>query len=394
VSSVDVRNPFTPGFGASPPVVVGRQSILAEVAEGYKDANLGHPTRKLLFRAHRGTGKTVLLNEVQDIATDRGWLVVQEDAGSTGTTLHDRLIDHLEQYLRNVNPPPKRRATGVSAPVVGGGLSWNQVDQPDRLRTLRTTLEAVLTLSEPPQGVLLAIDEIHDANVSELKELGNAIQHLDRDGRPIGVVLAGLPKGEDNPEDEPTFLTRCHQRLLEVIADDEVERGLVETAATVGWEFEPDGLAEAIHASAGYPYMMQLVGYEAFDSARSTSSGPITRSNVRAGVPEAQRRLSQSVLASLGQRLTDVELEFLLAMAVDPDTTRVGDIARRMGVVPQYVNVYRERLLLAGLIKQPARGYVDFAIPGHRGALRATSEYRARLAIRTLEIDRPNASGV
>ena len=281
----------------------------------------------------------------------------------------------------------------MSAPVVGGGLSWNPVDEPGRLRTLRTTLEAVLSLPDPPQGVLLAIDEIHDADVAELKELGNAVQHLDRDGRPIGVVLAGLPRSEDDPESEPTFLTRCHQRLIEVVADDEVARGLVQTAATVGWQFEPAGLAEAVHAAAGYPYMMQLVGYEAFESARSSSSGPITRSHVQTGVPEAQRRLSQSVLAGLGQLLTDVELEFLLAMAIDPEASRVGDIVRRMDVVPQYVNVYRERLLRAGLIKQPARGYVDFAIPGHRGALRATPQYRVHLAAetlhRTLQIDDP-----
>ena len=64
-------------------------------------------------------------------------------------------------------------------------------------------------------------------------------------------------------------------------------------------------------------------------------------------------------------------------MAQDPQESRMRDIAKRMGQSPQYANVYRQRLLDAGLIVQIDRGIVDFAIPGHRSKIRADPAYGA-----------------
>ncbi|MEJ7773071.1 MAG: ATP-binding protein, partial [Geodermatophilaceae bacterium] len=69
------RNPFTPTFGVSPPLLVAREDELASFAEALDDGP-GAPGRAMLFTGARGSGKTVLLNAVEEEARARGWLVI------------------------------------------------------------------------------------------------------------------------------------------------------------------------------------------------------------------------------------------------------------------------------------------------------------------------------
>jgi len=375
------RNPFTPGFGKHPTVVVGRDEILAEAREAFGED--WHPTRKMLLRAHRGSGKTVLLDEIQDIAAAAGWLVIQEDAGTQDTSLIDRMTSRLHRYLDDRDPEPKRRLTGGSISILGTGASLEAEPRETSTRAtgLREALETVLGLDTGrPAGVLLSIDEIHEASRADVHAIGNAVQHLDRSGHPIGVLLAGLPP-ESDIEKEPTFLSRCHAPRIDVLPDTEIERGLIETAATEGWRFDDDALELAVSTSAGFAYMMQLVGWEATKVARQRADPPvITYGDVVIAIPEAQRTLSRSVLFHIDQRLSPTEKEFLVAMTHDSGPTKMKDIRERMGQTAQYVNVYRNRLLDAGLIRQIKHGYVDFAVPGHRADRRADVGYAAAKA--------------
>jgi hypothetical protein len=108
-------NPFTPGFGTTPRVLVDRQQIVDLLARAFLPGF--DPHRATWLKAPRGTGKTVLLNEVQDRAQQAGWIVVQEDAQSAD--LCDRVVDQLlalrqPLLLRGVSNRP---AVKCSAPA-------------------------------------------------------------------------------------------------------------------------------------------------------------------------------------------------------------------------------------------------------------------------------------
>ncbi len=64
-------NPFKPSFGASPPLLVGRDSLIEEFAEALEDGP-GSAGRATLYTGARGCGKTVMLNAVEDRAKERG----------------------------------------------------------------------------------------------------------------------------------------------------------------------------------------------------------------------------------------------------------------------------------------------------------------------------------
>ena len=69
-----VRNPFNPGAGSAPPLLVGRDAQLEAMTVAVKRLSLGRFERSMLLKGLRGVGKTVLLNEFGHIAEREGWI--------------------------------------------------------------------------------------------------------------------------------------------------------------------------------------------------------------------------------------------------------------------------------------------------------------------------------
>ncbi len=94
-------NPFEPTFGRTPPLLVGRDTAIAEVAESIE--RVGGTALATLVTGARGSGKTVLLNAFEDAAKDRGWIVFSDAAtpGLINRLVSDRLIPLLEQLDGN-----------------------------------------------------------------------------------------------------------------------------------------------------------------------------------------------------------------------------------------------------------------------------------------------------
>ena len=66
-------NPFKPTAGKRPPVLIGREAVIEDFAEGL-DNGAGAPGRLMFLTGNRGCGKTVLLRELQRLASADGWL--------------------------------------------------------------------------------------------------------------------------------------------------------------------------------------------------------------------------------------------------------------------------------------------------------------------------------
>ncbi|MCY4280434.1 MAG: ATP-binding protein [Acidimicrobiaceae bacterium] len=65
-------NPFSPSFGISPPVLAGRRDVLQSFDQVFD--SIRSPSYATLLWGLSGTGKTVLLNAVEDRARGQGWL--------------------------------------------------------------------------------------------------------------------------------------------------------------------------------------------------------------------------------------------------------------------------------------------------------------------------------
>ncbi len=92
------QNPFTPGWGTQPPVVVGRQELLSKVGEVYVNPGWQNRYANLSLIERRGIGKTVLLTEFHHLATDEGWLVIADSAGRKTGSFVDRIAASLNEF--------------------------------------------------------------------------------------------------------------------------------------------------------------------------------------------------------------------------------------------------------------------------------------------------------
>ena len=67
-----IKNPFSPGAGAPPPELVGRDEVLEQTRILLGRVKQKRPEKSILLTGLRGVGKTVLLNEMERIALDDG----------------------------------------------------------------------------------------------------------------------------------------------------------------------------------------------------------------------------------------------------------------------------------------------------------------------------------
>ena len=67
-----ISNPFSPGAGAPPPELVGRDPLLEQARILLGRVKQKRSEKSLLLTGLRGVGKTVLLNEIERMAKTAG----------------------------------------------------------------------------------------------------------------------------------------------------------------------------------------------------------------------------------------------------------------------------------------------------------------------------------
>lgn len=363
-------NPFRPGFGVSPRVLAGRADLLEEF-ELALDEGPGSPLRSVLISGARGMGKTVILNELEELARVRGWLVVRLPE-STGI-LEELRDTSLPALLAEHDPARsvKRRVTGGG--VTGLGSITTSAEERYAVRDTAATLLGRLldVLSTRGTGVMFSLDEVQAVDREALAEFAAMYQHVVRDEREVVFAAAGLPVGVDRLLAHPgtTFLRRAERIHLPALTRTEVTDAAERTVQDAGRGITSDAveaLADLVH---GYPYLLQLAGHGAWRAAGD--SDEIQSADVvstRSGVIERMGRL---VHAPALRDLARGQRDYLGAMAKDDGPSSTGEIAARLGVSMQYQNVYRDRLIEGELIRPAGRGLVDFALPYLREHLRA-----------------------
>lgn len=360
------RNPFRPTAGSTPPLLVGRDDVLQEFGDSLDDGP-GSPARLALFTGPRGIGKTVMLSEVDGLALERGWVRLAE----TATPGMVRRLQHATTHaLHELNPAtaPSRRISGVTLPVVGGGLTMSM--PPAEVVEWRAELGRLLDVLEANgTGLLVTVDEVHAGARDDLRDLAATVQHLVREDREVALAMAGLPSAVSDllNDDVLTFLRRASRFELGDVELDHVADALRRTITDSGGAIEDAALEEAATATGGYPFMIQLVGYHVWRTARAS---PIDLADVRAGVAAARTRLGSLVHETSLADLSEVDRTYLVAMAQDEGDSSTGQVARRLGVTPSYASTYRARLIAAGVIEPTGHGRVDFTIPYLREYLR------------------------
>lgn len=360
-------NPFKPTAGAEPPVLVGRRKVLDDFTDGL-DEGPGARGRLMRITGPRGSGKTVLLTELGDIARNHGWEVIDETARMG---LCDRIIE-----------------SSVGQNALDGEFTFDihlgvadfhaESGHPNTLSLREALTRKTEKLTRQHRGLLITLDEVQDADTEEMRELAAVIQHLIREKMDIAFVFAGLTMGVlDLVNGEAlTFLRRALPEELAEIPTDEIASAYRETISQTGFNIEDDALESAARATIGYAYLIQLVGYQVWKAGKShiEQSSTITQHDVSVGIHEALRDFNNAVHETAVSNLPLHAIEYLLAMTEDEGVSSTAKIAERLGVEATTLTSYRRMLIQRQVIEPTARGFVQFAIPYLREYLIAQRE--------------------
>ena len=354
-------NPFVPTFGASPPLLVGRDKVIARLDAAFQHGPT-HPDYTLLLTGPRGSGKTVMLNSAEAVARDIGWSVVSVSA-SSGRARSELLSILADSFADDGS---KFRLASVQVLGVGGSVERDRPPSADSPPLMRPALaKAADHMAEQGAGLLVTIDELQAGGPAEMREFATALQHITRrELRPLAFVGAALPEVEDTLLVDPgmTFFQRCTRARLDALSVDDTRLAIEGPISDSGGRIDADALDVAVKSAAGYPFMVQLVGFHSWDICDDPSAG-ITRNDVEAGVIEASAVLVDQIVRPVWNGLSTVDRAFLVAMSQDDGSSHVADIARRLGKDGNYVNYYRGRLLRAGAVATGGRGKLRFAHP-------------------------------
>lgn len=351
-------NPFKPTAGAEPPVLAGRKKVIEDFTDGLTEGP-GAPGRLMRISGPRGSGKTVLLTELGDIAKDKGWVVVDETAGKG---LVDRIMERLARQLPEANASMDidlgfvKAHAGVSSGAGGADI--------------RTVLdEAAGRIGK--KGVLVTVDEVQDADKGEMAAISQAVQHLIREKKDVAFVFAGLTMGVADfiNGEAMTFLRRAKAEQLKSIPDDDVAAAFEKTFGDSGMPIAGNALSDAVAATGGYAYMVQLVGYNVWKVARRHfgESPAVTTEDVREGAEMAMEDYVEAVIEPALSRLSKRAMSYLVEMSGSDGPSSTGCVAKSLGVPAQSLSSVRASLIAKQVIEPTeARGYVDFAIPWMR----------------------------
>ena len=363
-------NEFLPSFGIRPARLIGRSEVVSDFLYGL-DQQIGHRQRATMLIGQRGTGKTSLLLEFDELAEAAGFV-------SARVTASEDMLDDIIQTIQSKGakyfPKKKRKVTGVSAGIAGFSFGLTFSEEVERQYGFRIKMELLCDrLAEVGKGVLILVDEVQP-NTSAIRSLVTNYQHLIGDGKNIAMVLAGLPSSISAVlnDDILTFLNRGYKVRLEPLPLPEVSLAYTLEFEKHDKEIDSKTLREIVEATKGHPYLYQLIGYYLMQYSQNHQeiSSEITARAINASRQEMTDNVFLPILNPLSAR----DKDFLNAMAIDEVISSTSDLEDRMEESANYIQRYRSRLIDAGVIVPTGIGKLTFAVPYLREYLRGEFE--------------------
>lgn len=362
-----MSNPFRASFGAVPPFLAGRDLMLDEfeLALGHGPGAEGRAT---LIMGPRGTGKTVLLTEMESIARDHDWQVITLHT-SAPSLLHEAREQAIG-ILRDLDPDATRfRLTGGSVGKLVS-VDGEHVDAyGDPSHPPAAVLRSLTELLGRDTGLLFTLDEVQSVEPGTLAEFAQIYQDLVRSEQNVAFVAAGIGAGVRALLDSPrtTFLRRARRVEIGMVDIGSAAAAIQSTVAATEKTISAEAAVCAAEISCGYPYLIQYVGAQAW--MNSGENAEILVEDARRTRASAIQQMATNVHEPALRDLAPRKLAYLEAMLADDGPSSVAAIAERLGTYASYQSVYRNRLIDDELIRPAGRGAVEFALPYLREAL-------------------------
>jgi hypothetical protein len=383
-----VANPFSPGAGSRPPELAGREEIVRAAEVSLKRIIASKSAQSQIFLGLRGTGKTVLLNEVMEIAERVGYISAFIEAPEN-KPLTEMLYPAMRQVLRKLSAleAAKHTATkGLRAlrgfasafkislgdVEIGVDADPGVADSGNLEIDLAEMFEAIgLAARAAGKGWVLLIDEVQYLEEEELGAVIVAVHRMAQRNLPVMVFAGGLPQIAKLSGDAKSYAERLFiYPMIGALDKPAAKDAILKPLAAEGVEIEADAILKINEMTGGYPFFLQEWGHHAWNVAEKS---PITVDDVDIASSKALARLDEGFFRVRFDRLTNAEVEYVEAMArLGKGPYKVNDVAKELGKELKSLGPRRASIIAKGMIYSPSYGEIDFTVPLFDDFLRRT----------------------
>jgi len=362
--------------------------VLASANIALQRVILGRSAQSQIFLGLRGTGKTVLLNEVLDLAESAGYLTSLVETPEN-KRLADILYPQMRQVLRKLSVLEAARSAVHSAMralrgfAIGFKISLGDVeigvesepgvaDSGDIENDLAEMFEAIGRAAQAAgKGWALLIDEVQYLDVKELAAVIVAVHRMSQRNLPVMVFAGGLPQIARLSGEAKSYSERLFNFPPIGPLDKEAARAAIQKPLHgEGAGISADALELILNKTGGYPFFLQEWGHHAWDTAPGNL---INLADVEIAGEKALARLDHGFFRVRFDRLTKAEVDYVRAMAaLGTGPYKVNDVALTLKKEPNALGPRRASIIRKGMIYSPSYGDIDFTVPLFDDFLRRT----------------------
>ncbi len=373
------RNPFAPGAGSSPPELAGRGDILDVAKLSCRRAVAGRSARSLMLLGLRGTGKTVLLGEIETIGQSNGLLVSRIEAPE-GESLARLLLPEMRKVMRSVSNVEaarqlaERARRGLRGFAAALRISVAEIDiavvpEPgladsgDIVSDLPDLFEAIgIAAKAAGKGWLLLVDEVQYLSEPDLSALIVALHRTAQRGLPVVFAGAGLPQVARLAGDAKSSAERLfHYLAVDALMPEPAARAIRKPIEDEGASIDDDALALIVAQTAGYPFFLQEWGASVWDVAEADR---VCLRDAEISYGLALQSLDEGFFKVRVDRLTRAETALVVAMAgLGDGPYPMASIAAALGRTQSSLGPTRANVIRKGMIWSTEHGYLDFTVP-------------------------------
>jgi hypothetical protein len=374
-----VRNPFAPGAGSKPPELAGRDVIIDDATVALKRVMIGRHARSQMLLGLRGTGKTVLLNAIENLAEEQGYLSSIIEAPED-LSLAELLYPRIQQVLRKLSFYEAAKAKSHDAmmalrsfasvfKIEMGDFAVSVDPQPGVADSgnleydLSDMFVAVgMAAKAAGKGWCLLVDEVQYLKEDELAALIVAIHRIGQKQLPVIFFGAGLPQLAGLSGDAKSYAERlfAYPKVGALDSSDALQaiKGPIEDEQE---KITDDALKIIVEVTEGYPYFLQEWGFQAWNTAYKS---PIDAMDIKVSTDAALKRLDDGFFQVRFDRLTPKEREYVIAMSeLGKGPYRSSDVADCLSEPPSKLGPRRAQIIAKGMIYSPQYGDIDFTVP-------------------------------
>jgi len=326
----------------------------------------------------RGVGKTVLLNEIERISEDEGYISEHLEM-SENDDFRRVIAKAVRKCLLKVDKVENLKDKAVNALSILKAFTLVIPDGPE----LKIDVEAAVGLGdsgdldtdlvdlfvalgeaakEGKKYICFFIDEVQYLSEQAMSGLIASSHRISQKTLPIVFICAGLPQVAALSGDAKSYAERLFDFIpIGPLAKGADELALIGPVAQFSVEYEDGAKNKILEEAKGYPYFIQEFGCYAWNEAANTviNEREVTESNKK-----AIEALDRSFFKVRMDRATSAEKKFMKAMSsLGKGPYKSADVASKLNKKLQSIGPVRATLISKGFVFSPQHGEVDFTVP-------------------------------